>query len=77
MTPTAHMLAFFGVEVRNEAHGGVIPASMVAAESSLEQAPADVVADWSDGGDKDALVAEIIRLIHYYGEDALLSGWLA
>ena len=76
MTPTAHMLAFFGVEVRNEAHGGESPSTLRSAESSLEQAPDDVVSDWADGGDRDALIAEIIGLIHYHGEDEQLEGWL-
>ncbi len=74
--PTAHMLILFGVEVRNEALGGERPSTLRSAESTLEQAPDDVVADWTDGGSRDALLTEVIALIHYYSEDALLADWL-
>lgn len=73
--PTAHMLILFGVEIRNEDLGGERPSTLRSVEDSLAQADDAVVADWTDGGRRDALLTEIIALIHYYSEDALLSDW--
>lgn len=47
--------AFFKVEIRNEQHGGVSPATLESAIDSWNQAPDDVLARWC-GIDEDPLI---------------------
>lgn len=41
------LAAVMAVEIRNEAHGGVSPATLGSMKDSLELAPDDVVAEWA------------------------------
>jgi len=77
---------FFEVEIENENHGGIVPATTLdSANDSLSQAPEDVVAGWTmidldKGNDNSgephpeivAIENEVEELIKRYGGDCLL-----
>lgn len=68
------MSNFFGVEIRNEQHGGVSPATLGSANDSLLQAPTDVIDEWA--GEKNAhlfIFNELDELIEKFGDDYKLS----
>ena len=48
---------FFKVEIENEVHGGVSPATLNSAIDSLTQASDDVIAAWFNGEPISGLVA--------------------
>lgn len=85
-TLSAGVKAFFGVEIRNEAQGGVQPATLASALDSLEQAPDDVVAEWcgraaaihygTQGAVSFDARGEIKRLIKTHGKAATLVSLL-
>lgn len=70
---TKQLRAFFGVEIRNEDDGGTSPSTLFSANDSLEQAPDDVIEDWSEGGNREALMQEIKALVRDDDWDAELE----
>jgi len=72
---THHLRRFFEVEIRNEDHGGVRPSTLESALESLEQAPDDVIEDWSGGGSLEDLRNEINTLFVLDG-NSLLENYL-
>ena len=72
--------AFFQTEIRNEAEGGVSPATLGSAHESLCQAPMPVISDWMFPDETPFFSTEVTHsliefggLLATFGEDALLA----
>lgn len=67
---------FFWVEIRNEDHGGVRPATLESAKDSFDQAPEDVLDEWMEGLGRynfGELQVELEKLIERNGPNCALS----
>lgn len=79
---TVAQINFFEVEIRNEKHGGISPATLASAMDSLLQAPADVIIEWCDDDTVNSLmqvrdfIASVQKLETVCGEETTLESLL-
>lgn len=73
MSDSKNLHRFFEVEIGNEDHGGHRPSTLGSALDSLQQAPDDVLSDWSGGESRKTLKSSLSALIAEHGENTLLE----